>query len=126
MCISEYYPELEAFIMSMKGVEKDFKEEWGWTRFMVKGKMFCALCSDGQNDALITIKSEPDFNLFVRKQYEDSIVPGYYMNKLHWNSVKPDKNVPYELIQEMCTRGYNLILSSFSKKLQQEILGTEQ
>lgn len=121
MLISDFYPQLENFIMSMKGVEKDFKAEWGWDRFMIRGKMFCAFCSDGNPDALITVKCEPDFNLFIRKQYKDAIIEGYYMNKVHWNSIKPDKEVPYELVQEMCQRGYNLILHSFSKKAQKEI-----
>lgn len=121
MNISDFYPELESFIMSMKGVEKDYKAEWEWTRFMIKGKMFCAFCADNTDDALITVKCEPDFNLFIREQYKGTIIEGYYMNKTHWNSIKPDKNVPYELIQEMCTRGYNLILHSLSKKIQKEI-----
>lgn len=119
--ILKCYPELENYLMSMKGVESDFKEEWGWTRFMVRGKMFCAFCSDGNDNSLITIKSEPDFNEFVRKQYPDRIIEGYYMSKIHWNSVIPDKDVPYELIKEMCSRGYKLIVSSFSKKVQAEI-----
>lgn len=121
MNISECYPQLEQFLMSMKGVEKDFKAEWEWTRFMLKGKMFCAFCADGKDNALITVKCEPDFNQFIREQYKDAIIEGYYMNKVHWNSIKPDKNVPYELIQEMCQRGYNLILKSLTKKAQKEI-----
>ncbi len=107
--------------MSMKGVEKDFKAEWGWTRFMIKGKMFCAFCGEDDDFSLITVKCEPDFNLFIREQYKDAIIEGYYMNKVHWNSIKPDKGVPYELVQEMCKKGYNLILHSLPKKTQKEI-----
>ena len=102
MKISDFYPQLEEFLMSMKGVEKAF-------------------CCDGTPDALITVKCEPDFNLFIREQYKNSIIEGYYMNKLHWNSIKPDKNVPYELVMEMCQRGYKLILHSLPKKTQKEI-----
>lgn len=121
MNISDFYPQLEDYIMSMKGVEKDFKAEWGWTRFMIKGKMFCAFCGEDDDFSLITVKCEPDFNLFIREQYKDAIIEGYYMNKVHWNSIKPDKGVPYELVQEMCKRGYNLILHSLPKKTQKEI-----
>lgn len=121
MNISDFYPQLEDYIMSMKGVEKDFKAEWGWTRFMIKGKMFCAFCGEDDDFSLITVKCEPDFNLFIREQYKDAIIEGYYMNKVHWNSIKPDKGVPYELVQEMCKKGYNLILHSLPKKTQKEI-----
>ena len=121
MNINEYYPSLKEFLLNKKGVHSDFKEEWGWTRFMINNKMFCAFCADGTENALITIKCEPDFNDFLRNSYPDIIIEGYYMNKVHWNSVKPNGGVPYELIMEMCDRGYNLILKSLPKKIQAEI-----
>lgn len=59
---------------------------------------------------------------FLRQQYED-IVPGYYMNKIHWNSVKPDGKVPDELLQDLLDKSYQLVLVGFSKKRQKEITG---
>ena len=123
MKISKFYPQLEEYIMSLKGVEKDFKAEWGWTRFMLRGKMFCAFCGEDSDFTLITVKGEPDFNIHVRDMYPDAIIEGYYMNKVHWNSVYPDKGVPYELIRDMCGRGYDLVLHSLPKKTQKEITG---
>ncbi|MBQ8532835.1 MAG: MmcQ/YjbR family DNA-binding protein [Clostridia bacterium] len=52
----------------------------------------------------------------------DDIVPGFYMNKVHWNSIKPDGKVPDDLLKELVDKSYNLILKGFSKKRQQEIL----
>ena len=109
--------------MSHQGVEKDFKEEWGWTRFMLRGKMFCAFCGEEGDFTLITVKCEPEFNLHIREMYPGSIIEGYYMNKVHWNSVYIDKGVPYELLQQMCEKGYDLILHSLSKRVQKEITG---
>ena len=84
--------------------------------------MFVAVCLD-ENDKpyYITLKLEPLEGEFFRNQYED-IVPGYYMNKVHWNSIKPDGEVPDELLKELVDKSYNLILKGFSKKRQQEIL----
>lgn len=123
MKIAKYYPLLEQYLMSLGGVEKDFKEEWGWTRFMLRGKMFCAFCGESGDFTLITVKCEPEFNTHIRELYEGKIIEGYYMNKVHWNSVYPDKGVPYELIKEMCDRGYRLVLRSLPKKTQREITG---
>lgn len=53
--------------------------------------------------------------------YED-IIPGYYMNKIHWNSIKPDGAVPDELLKDLLDKSYQLVLSGFSKKKQKEIL----
>lgn len=57
----------------------------------------------------------------MRTQYEDSI-PGYYMNKVHWNSVKPDGKVPDGLLKELLDKSYQLVLGGFSKNRQREIL----
>ena len=66
---------------------------------------------------------EPEEGDFLRQQYAD-IVPEYYMNKMHWNSVKPDEEVPDDLLKDLLDKSYNLVLGGFSKKKQAKILGT--
>lgn len=117
---SDIYPELDGYLLSMTGVEKDYKPEWDWTRYMIRGKLFCAVCADGTDSALINVKCEPDFNIQIRDMFED-IDAGYYCNKVHWNAVRLTGSVPFETVCAMCGRGYSLIMHSFSKKLQAEI-----
>lgn len=121
MKCSEIYPKLVDDLMSLRGVESDYKPEWGWTRFMIRGKMFAAICADGTDDALLNIKAQPDYNDTIRHLHED-INEGYYMNKEHWNSVKLTGTVPYEVVKDMFERGYNLVLRKLPKKVQHEIL----
>ena len=45
------------------------------------------------------------------------------MNKLHWNSINPDGEVPDELLMDMLDKSYHLVLKGFSKKRQAELLG---
>ncbi len=87
------------FLMAKKGVEK-LPPQWNWIRYAVGGKMFAAVCLG-----------------------EEDIIPGYYMNKTHWNSVKPNGNVPDELLKDLLEKSYFLVLGGFSKKKQREILG---
>lgn len=117
------YPWLYEELAQKPGAVRDFKTEWQWTRFLVGGKMFAAICKgeDGK-DSLITLKLEPQEGQFLREQYED-ILPGYYMNKEHWNSVRADGAVPEELVREMAEKSYRLVLGGLSKKKQREILG---
>lgn len=49
---------------------------------------------------------------WVRDQYSD-IIPGYYMNKVHWNSVNPDGEVPDELLKDMLDKSYDLVWKGF-------------
>ena len=116
------YDWLDAELLRWPGVTKDFKAEWNWTRYMVGGKLFCALChDDAGGDVYITVKLEPLRGEFLRAQYDD-VIPGYYCNKVHWNSVKADGCVPDALLQDMLDESYGLILDSFSKKRREEIL----
>ncbi len=125
MRIEEKYPWLEEYLLSKKGIVKDYKDEWEWHRFLLHDKMIAAFCGEESAEPLFTVKCQPDFNDFLRQTYPD-IIEGYYMNKVHWNSVKINGNVPDEIVREMCDRAYDIILHSFSKKVQAEILGDEK
>lgn len=115
------YTWLDEYLMSKSGVIKN-TENWNWIRYMIGEKMFLAICLDDNDEPYyITLKLDPLEGEFLRKQYED-IVPGFYMNKVHWNSIKSNGAVPDDLLKELADKSYHLILSSFSKKRQREIL----
>jgi len=117
------YMWLDEFLQSMVGSTKDYKEEWQWTRYLIGGKMFAAICKDATDEHhIITLKLDPLDGDFLRNQYED-IIPGHYMNKQHWNSIYLDGTVPENLMKEMIDKSYHLVLSGLSKKAQREIVG---
>lgn len=117
------YPWLDEYLLGKKGVTKDLKAEWNWIRYQVGGKLFAAVCLDGENKPYyITLKLEPAEGEFLRGQYED-VVPGYYMNKQHWNSIRPDGAVPDDLLRTLLDKSYQLVLGALPKKRQAEILG---
>jgi predicted DNA-binding protein (MmcQ/YjbR family) len=115
------YEWLDSYCLEKKGVEKDYKEEWQATRYMIRGKMFAMQGGDKYGKPIITVKLEPMFGNLLRQQYQD-IVPGYYMNKEHWNSMYLEGDVPDEVLRDMLDKSYQILLQSFSKKAQKEIL----
>lgn len=121
--INMKYNWIDAFLLNKAGTVKDLQAEWNWIRYQIGGKMFAAVCLDENNKPYyITLKLEPSEGSFLRQQYED-IIPGYYMNKVHWNSVKADGEVPDDVLKDMLDKSYMLVLKGFSKKRQKEILG---
>ncbi|MEZ3421130.1 MAG: MmcQ/YjbR family DNA-binding protein [Eubacterium sp.] len=119
------YSWIDEFLLAKAGVTKDLQAEWNWIRYQIGGKMFAAVCLNEENKPkYITLKLEPTEGEFLRQQYAD-IIPGYYMNKLHWNSVEADGEVPDDLLKDMLEKSYKLVLSGFSKKKQKEILESE-
>ncbi|MDD3335396.1 MAG: MmcQ/YjbR family DNA-binding protein [Eubacteriales bacterium] len=118
---------LDAYLLHQIGAVKDYKEEWGWHRYMVGGKMFAATCCPGDvhaveyaNHPLLNLKCDPLESEFLRSQYTD-ILPGFYSDKRCWISVRMDGSVPRELIQKLCDGSYALIFAKLTKKLQREI-----
>ena len=116
------YGWIDEFLLVKKGVTKDLQPEWNWIRYQIGGKMFAAICRD-DNDVpvYITLKLDPLEGEFMRKQYED-IIPGYYMNKVHWNSVKADGSVPDDVLMDLLDKAYRIVLGSLTKKKQKEIM----
>ncbi len=115
------YTWIDEYCLSKKGVKKEYKLEWDATRYMIKDKMFVLQGGDKEGKPIITVKLEPTHGEFLRQQFKD-IIPGYYMNKEHWNSLYLEGDVPDDVLRDMLDKSYNLVLASLSKKLQKEIL----
>lgn len=116
------YEWMDNYLMKKAGVTRDLQKDWNWIRYQIDGKMFAAICMD-ENDRpyYITLKLEPMEGDFWRGQYED-VIPGYYMNKTHWNSIRADGAVPDDIVKDMLDHSYRLVLNKLSRKRQKEIL----
>ena len=119
---------IDEYIMQKDGVTKDYKAEWGWTRYMVGSKMFAASMhpSDKYNPDyaekdLINLKSDPEMAQILRREHS-GIYPGFYSDKRTWNSIDLNSGIPLELMKKMIDESYSLIFSKLTKKLQKEIL----
>ena len=116
------YPWIDEYLLAKPGVTKDLQPDWNWIRYHVGGKMFAAiLLGDDNKPYYINLKLEPLEGELMRQQYPD-IIPGYYSNKQHWNSVKPDGKVPDDLLKALLDRSYALVFKKLPKKTQKEIL----
>ena len=113
---------IDSYLLAKAGISKNLQTEWNWIRYVIDGKMCVAVCLDEQdNPYYITLKLRPENGMDLQEQHED-IIPGYYMNKKHWNSIKVNGSISDQLLKDMLDEAYELVLSSFSKKRQLEIL----
>lgn len=90
--------------------------------FKVKGKMFATLAW-GQDKAhfWLNLKCDPNEALALRDIF-DSVIPGYHMNKQHWNTIILDGTVPKGEIERMIDNSFGLVVSKMTKKDQRSIL----
>ena len=67
----------------------------------------------------VNLKCDPELAIELRERY-DSVLPGYHMNKTHWNTVIIDNTIPPKEIFKMIDDSYNLIVRAFPKKKMEE------
>ena len=115
------YEWIDGFCMKMHGVTKDYKPEWDANRYFLGGKMFAMMASNKEGRPIFTMKLEPPYGELLRKQYPADIVPGYYMNKAHWNSLHLEGTVPNEVVEEMLRESYQTMLKALPKQVQAEL-----
>lgn len=107
--------ELLDFALSLPNVEETFPFGEEVLVLKVKGKMFLAI-SLNSIPLQFNAKCDPERAISLREEYED-ILPGYHMNKKHWNTVLLNGNIPAQLIRELITHSYELVCPKPTKKL---------
>lgn len=81
--------------------------------YKVGGKMFAA--TDPSNfPSRINLKCDPERASELREEHE-SILPGYHMNKKHWNTVVLDGTLPSSLVRNLIDHSYDLVAKSLPK-----------
>ena len=82
--------------------------------YKVGGKMF-ALLTIEEVPVRMNLKCDPQRSLDLRDRYE-SIIPGYHMNKKHWNTLILDGSLPAGLVKELIRHSYDLVFASLPTK----------
>ena len=86
----------------------------------VGGKMF-ALISLDEDPLRINLKCDPDDAQILRSLFP-AIIPGYHMNKEHWNTLILDGSIPNTEIERLIDHSYDLVFRSLSKKMKNSVL----
>lgn len=113
---------IKAYCLSKKGATEDYP--FGPAPLVVKigGKMFALITFNEKQEATdISLKCDPVIAENLREQHEE-VVPGYHLNKKHWNSISLQGSLSLEDIISMIDHSYELVLKSLTKKQQEVIL----
>ncbi|WP_068475592.1 MmcQ/YjbR family DNA-binding protein [Saccharicrinis aurantiacus] len=103
---------LREYCINKKGTTEEFPFDDVTLVFKVMGKMFALTSLD--KDLSINLKCDPEKAIELREEYE-AIIPGYHMNKKHWNTVQIDGRLKVDLIKELIDHSYNLVVSKLTK-----------
>ena len=110
---------VHAYLMTKKGATQEWPFDLETPVYKVMGKMFALLAPD--DDPLrITLKCDPDHALMLRDTYP-AVIPGYYMNKRHWNTIILDGTISDDEIEEMIDESYDLVVERLTKAARKEL-----
>ena len=90
--------------------------------FKVGNKIFLLISLDKGNR--FNVKCDPELAIELRDRHSE-VIPGFHMNKVHWNTVYMDGNLTSKQLCEMIDHSYSLILKSLPKALQAEITASK-
>lgn len=114
------FEQLDTYVRSKQGVTFDYPFDTKVRVYRIGEKIF-ALTSE-ERPLTVNLKCNPIYALELRSLYK-GIIPGYHMNKKHWNTVTvEDSDVDDETVKELIDHSYGLILSKLANK-QKNLLG---
>jgi predicted DNA-binding protein (MmcQ/YjbR family) len=106
--------ELRAFCLSFNETVEDFPFRPEISVFKVLGKLFALTALDAR-PLTVNLKCDPDDAVRLRGEHPGLIVPGYHMNKRHWNTVTVDGGLPDQLVRELIEDSYDLVVAGLPR-----------
>ncbi|MEH6576731.1 MAG: MmcQ/YjbR family DNA-binding protein [Amphritea sp.] len=121
------YGNARTYLLSRPEAWEDFPFYPHVAVFKIQGKMFATLVME-QGTARMNLKCDPAEALMLRDIF-DAVLPGYHMNKRHWNTVVLDGSIPKGEIERMIDRSYGLVVRGLNRRQRLPLelkYGTEQ
>jgi predicted DNA-binding protein (MmcQ/YjbR family) len=101
------YAEVEEYLLSMPNTKLDYPFGQDTAVYKVDDKMF-ALVAEKKEPVQISLKCDPLLAETLREKYE-TVMPGYHLNKKHWNTVVLTGQLPWEEVKGLIRHSYDLV-----------------
>lgn len=99
---------LREYILTKARVVESFPFGKSTLVFKVDNKIFVLLSLDSI-PLQFNVKCNPEKAIQLREEHPEEILPGYHMNKKHWNTVIVNGKLKESLLTEMIDESYNLV-----------------
>lgn len=110
---------IRRYCSQKRGVTEDFPFDDVTMVIKVGRKMFL-LVNITQKPLRMNLKCDPLVAEGLRNKYK-SVLPGYHMNKMHWNTIILDDSIADNVIFSMMDDSYDLVYSGLKKSERERI-----
>jgi predicted DNA-binding protein (MmcQ/YjbR family) len=111
--------KIAAFLMTFSESSEEQPFGPGVDVYKVAGKIFAIFSAEEEPPAL-SLKCEPVLAIELREEFE-AVIPGYHLNKVHWNTVILDGTVPDRELKNMISHSYEQVVKGLPKALREGI-----
>ena len=103
-----YLDELVEFCLSLPDVEESQPFGPEHVVYKTKSKIFLLV---GLEDSPIrfNVKCDPERAIQLREDFPDAVLPGFHMNKKHWNTIVVGPELSRKQIEEFILHSYHLV-----------------
>ena len=115
------FEELRAYCLSKKGATEGFPFGPDTLVFKIGEKLFLLTGLDSY-PLTFNVKCNPELAIELREQYPHSVIPGFHMNKKHWNTIIINGELTVSQLKDFIDHSYNVVLDSLPKKIKEQLL----
>jgi predicted DNA-binding protein (MmcQ/YjbR family) len=109
--------KVREYCLKMKAVTESFPFGEDTLVFKVMGKIFALMSLEART---LNLKCDPEKAIALREEFSE-VMPGYHMNKTHWNTIILMSSVPEKRIREWISDSYLLVAEGLSLKQRKEL-----
>ena len=99
---------LREYVIQKPGVTEGFPFGEDTLVFKIKSKIFLLVALD-ESPLQFNVKCDPEKAIELRESFPENVLPGFHMNKKHWNTVIVNGVISTKLLKEMMDHSYSLV-----------------
>jgi predicted DNA-binding protein (MmcQ/YjbR family) len=103
------------YCLSKRGTEETLPFGPDTLVYKVMGKAF-ALTGLDEPEFRVNLKCDPEQAIELRDQYPGQVLPGWHMNKRHWNTVLFEAGLPDDVLKALIDHSYDLVVAGLPAK----------
>jgi predicted DNA-binding protein (MmcQ/YjbR family) len=101
------HPDVKKYLLSMPNARLDYPFGENTAVYKVGDKMF-ALVREKKTPVQLSLKCDPLLAETLRQKY-DTVMPGYHLNKKHWNTILLTGQMEWEEVEGLIRHSYDLV-----------------
>jgi len=101
------HQKVEKYLLSLPEAKLDYPFGEQVAVYKVQDKMF-ALVTEKSDPVQLSLKCDPQLAETLRAKYE-TVMPGYHLNKKHWNTILLTGQLDWEEIQGLMRHSYQMV-----------------